>query len=72
MNKMAAKKTTKVVKKSQVNKIRELNDADILANARQIAENPVNVPNSRIRLAPHICAIILSSCPWISPESILA
>ena len=29
MNKMAAKKTTKVVKKSQVNKIRELNDVEI-------------------------------------------
>ena len=45
---MAAKKTTKVVKKSQVNKIRELNDADIQA---KIAEKKQELFNLRFQAA---------------------
>lgn len=43
MNKMAAKKTTKVVKKSQVNKIRELNDADIQAKIAELKQELFNL-----------------------------
>ena len=40
---MAAKKTTKVVKKSQVNKIRELNDADIQAKIAELKQELFNL-----------------------------
>ena len=40
---MAAKKTTKVVKKSQVNKIRELNDADIQAKIAVLKQELFNL-----------------------------
>ena len=43
MNKMAAKKTTKVVKKSQVNQIRELNDADIQAKIAELKQELFNL-----------------------------
>ena len=43
MNKMAAKKTTKVVNKSQVNKIRELNDADIQAKIAELKQELFNL-----------------------------
>lgn len=43
MNKMAAKKNTKVVKKSQVNKIRELNDADIQAKIAELKQELFNL-----------------------------
>ena len=43
MNKMAAKKTTKVVKKSQVNKIRELTDADIQAKIAELKQELFNL-----------------------------
>ena len=43
MNKMAAKKTTKVVKKSQVNKIRELNDTDIQAKIAELKQELFNL-----------------------------
>ena len=40
---MAAKKTTKVVKKSQVNKIRELNDTDIQAKIAELKQELFNL-----------------------------
>jgi large subunit ribosomal protein L29 len=40
---MAAKKTTKVVKKSQVNQIRELNDADIQAKIAELKQELFNL-----------------------------
>ena len=40
---MAAKKTTKVVKKSQVNKIREVNDADIQAKIAELKQELFNL-----------------------------
>ena len=40
---MAAKKNTKVVKKSQVNKIRELNDADIQAKTAELKQELFNL-----------------------------
>lgn len=43
MNKMAAKKTTKVVKKSQVNQIRELTDADIQAKIAELKQELFNL-----------------------------
>lgn len=44
MNKMAAKKTAKqVVKKSQVNQIRELNDADIQAKIAELKQELFNL-----------------------------
>ena len=44
MNKMAAKKNAKqVVKKSQVNQIRELNDADIQAKIAELKQELFNL-----------------------------
>lgn len=44
MNKMAAKKTTKqVAKKSQVNQIRELKDADIQAKITELKQELFNL-----------------------------
>ena len=44
MNKMAAKKNSKqVVKKSQVNQIRELNDADIQAKIAELKQELFNL-----------------------------
>lgn len=43
MNKMAAKKNTKVVKKSQVNQIRELTDADIQAKIAELKQELFNL-----------------------------
>ena len=40
---MAAKKTTKVVKKSQVNQIRELTDADIQAKIAELKQELFNL-----------------------------
>ena len=40
---MAAKKNTKVVKKSQVNQIRELNDADIQAKIAELKQELFNL-----------------------------
>ena len=43
MNKMDEKKTTKVVKKSQVNQIRELTDADIQARIAELKQELFNL-----------------------------
>ena len=43
MNRMAAKKNTKVVKKSQVNQIRELTDADIQAKIAELKQELFNL-----------------------------
>ncbi len=43
MNKMATKKTKQVVKKSQVDQIRDLKDADILAKIAELKQELFNL-----------------------------